>query len=193
MSEKTIIRQQLKAQRQALTDQYIADHSNKICAKLFSYCQANSLHHVGCYLAFRGEVSLEPFFAQAFAAKINCAIPRLVHEKLHFHEYRDLDNLAKNRYGILEPLASAPLVDVAELDLLVIPSVAVTRDGCRLGMGAGYYDRMLAAHHARGVVLPRLLGVAYDFQVVAEIYTEPHDFQLDYIVTPSEVIVVGDN
>ncbi len=85
--------------------------------------------------------------------------------------------------GILEPLPDAPQLTP---DALLIPLLAVDRHGVRLGQGAGYYDRTLAA-------LPGALkiGVAWDVQVVEALRADPWDVPLDWIITPTRAIRCG--
>ena len=192
MSDKSSLRQKLKARRQALSKAELATAATKVGEQLFNHCQAMPAQHVGGYLAFQGEVSLAQFFDLAFAAGINCYLPRVVEQQqLVFHQYHAIDTLVKNRYGILEPQPSTPVAAVQDLDVLVMPLVAVTATGDRLGMGAGYYDRMLGQLRAEDLRLPQLVGVAYDFQLVPEIATDQHDVRLDCIITPSQVINVS--
>lgn len=87
-------------------------------------------------------------------------------------------DLRPGPYGIAEPdPARCPAIDLdAEpgfaLDLAVIPGVAFDRRGNRLGHGAGYYDRFLA-HPA--LSRTALAGLAYSFQIVAELPAAPWD------------------
>ena len=76
--------------------------------------------------------------------------------------------------------SSSPIV-------ILIPMVGFDRSGARLGHGAGFYDRALAAIHARGR-RPPLVGIAFSVQEVARIPHEPHDIRLDWIVTETETL-----
>jgi 5-formyltetrahydrofolate cyclo-ligase len=81
------------------------------------------------------------------------------------------------------PTAVEP-VDPASVDVVVVPGLAFTPDGRRLGQGGGWYDRFLAR------VRPDCLtiGVAFDAQIVDDLPTESHDVVLDLVVTESGVI-----
>ncbi|MGC4070760.1 MAG: 5-formyltetrahydrofolate cyclo-ligase [Polyangiaceae bacterium] len=78
-----------------------------------------------------------------------------------------------------EPAPTAPRVDRGEVDVVIVPALAVTLDGLRLGYGSGFYDVTLpdVCPPARSIV------VAYDFQRLVEIPTEPHDRRCDFVVT----------
>ena len=75
--------------------------------------------------------------------------------------------------------------DPAAVDVVIVPGVAFTPDGARLGQGGGWYDRFLAK------VRPDCtsIGVGFDLQVVDVLPTEPHDVRLDSIVTESGAVV----
>lgn len=77
-----------------------------------------------------------------------------------------------------------PLPEPASFDLVVVPGVAFTERGDRLGRGGGWYDRLL----------PQLrddcatVGVAFDVQVLPELPVEPHDARVDVVVTETQVL-----
>lgn len=88
-------------------------------------------------------------------------------------------------FGIREPdPRHAERIRVRELDLILVPLVAVDPSGTRLGNGAGFYDRRLS--HLRGERRwrrPRLVGIAYDFQRVTHLPAQPWDVPLDAVIT----------
>ena len=92
-----------------------------------------------------------------------------------------------NRHGIVEP-AGCERVATRFLNVIFLPLLAFDDAGNRIGMGGGYYDRALAFRHLRrNWNGPALIGVAYEFQKVAQLPALPHDVQLDGIVTPQEL------
>ncbi|MGY2085193.1 5-formyltetrahydrofolate cyclo-ligase [Blastococcus sp. SYSU DS0539] len=90
--------------------------------------------------------------------------------------------LVPGRFGLLEP--PGPRLGPAAIGAagaVVVPAVAVARDGARLGRGGGYYDRAL--RHARpGAVL---VAVVFDDELVDRLPTGPHDVRVTAVVTPS--------
>ena len=85
--------------------------------------------------------------------------------------------------GLHEPLATAPLV---EPDVMLVPLLAFDPLRNRLGYGGGFYDRTIAGLHQRKSILT--VGIAYAYQQLPEIPTEPHDIRLDKIVTEINVL-----
>ncbi len=90
--------------------------------------------------------------------------------------------LVPGRFGLLEPTGPRlPPAALAEADVVVVPALAVGRDGTRLGRGAGYYDRALA--HARPDAV--LLGVVFDEELHGTVPVDRHDVALHAVLTPS--------
>src|SRR4051812_29206928 len=83
------------------------------------------------------------------------------------------------RFGIAEPGSACAECSLNKLDLIFVPGLGFTPDGARLGRGKGYYDRLLAEISAHKC------GVAFDWQILAELPSEAHDVRVDCLVTPS--------
>ncbi len=113
------------------------------------------------------------------------AFPRIAGETLAFHTaaWRDLRPGAGGKTSIPEPPADAPLVTP---DLLLVPLLAVTLAGVRLGQGGGYYDRSLNALRRAGQVTA--IGLAWDVQIADALPYEPHDERLDWVATPTRLV-----
>mgnify|MGYP006309131983 CR=1 FL=1 len=101
-----------------------------------------------------------------------------------------LDDLEEGAFGIPEP-TGAP-TDIVDLEVFLIPGAAFDRRGHRIGMGWGYYDRLLSrrldANDGHETVF---VGICYDCQLYeGTIPVEDHDIPVDAIVTESEIIKV---
>jgi 5-formyltetrahydrofolate cyclo-ligase len=102
--------------------------------------------------------------------------PRHEGKTLSFHPISALGELIPGRFGIREP---APGPSPNQLDLIVVPGLAFSAEGNRLGRGAGFYDRFLAT-------VPQTtfkIGVCFEFQLVSSIPHEPHDVTMDAVVS----------
>jgi 5-formyltetrahydrofolate cyclo-ligase len=99
-----------------------------------------------------------------------------------------MDDLAIGMYKILEPkpelrnLADRQ-VAVTKLDLVMVPGVAFTREGARMGHGKGYYDKLL--EHARPDA--PLVALAFECQLFPEIPTQEHDVFMDKVITEGAI------
>jgi 5-formyltetrahydrofolate cyclo-ligase len=86
-----------------------------------------------------------------------------------------LEELHPGKFGIREP---DPKRIVERLDAIVLPGLAFTETGIRIGQGAGFYDRFLETAGADMVKI----GVCFDFQVIKAIPCEKHDMNVDLLV-----------
>ena len=106
----------------------------------------------------------------------------------NFIRQRIDDDLAKGRYGIDEPTAEIRerpdrRVDIASVDLVIVPGVAFDSSGARLGHGKGYYDKLL--ENAKPET-PRV-ALAFECQMFEEIPMQDHDIFMDKVVTEDRV------
>ncbi|WP_426163746.1 5-formyltetrahydrofolate cyclo-ligase [Sandarakinorhabdus sp. DWP1-3-1] len=110
------------------------------------------------------------------------AFPLVTGRDLSFHIAAWAD-LKPGVLGIPEPAATAPRVTP---DLLLVPLLAVTTAGVRLGQGGGYYDRTLRSLRAAGPVTA--IGLAWDVQLADALPRDPWDELLDWVATPTRLV-----
>ena len=135
------------------------------------------------YHSLNDEVDTHEFI-QKWSNKKRILLPVVVGDDLELRIYTGPENMSIcSVYGIEEPTGEA-FTDYAAIDFIVVPGVAFDAKGNRLGRGKGYYDRLLAGSRATKI------GVGYDFQLVNDIDTEPHDIGVDIVITQSHVITV---
>lgn len=115
-------------------------------------------------------------FLQRWEGIKRLAVPLVVGERLILKEYSPF-HLHKGYCGILEPEASAEQVSPEEIEFAIIPGVAFSADGSRLGRGKGFYDRLLPSLNCP------LVGVCFDFQMVEKIPSDPWDRKVDLVVS----------
>ena len=136
-----------------------------------------SARHVAVYLSMAEEFDTAPLIT--LLRRNGCAlyVPKLAGPgRLRFARLAAGTALRRNRYGIAEPVAA---VRPARLDLILLPLVAFDAQGRRLGMGGGYYDRLLARPRRR----PLRVGLAFASQEVAAVPAEARDVRLDAVIT----------
>lgn len=141
---------------------------------------------VGLYRAFRGEVDLQ--FAAGNLRKIGwkTAFP-VTHtdeHRLSFHHVEEETPWHAGAFGILEPESSANEITLQDIRVLLVPGVAFTADGYRLGYGGGYYDRIFADAGVRAT----RVGISYGYQIVPTLPHEDHDASMDFVVTEEGVM-----
>lgn len=144
---------------------------------------------VALYKAADGELDPDLLLRMAWRAHKTCYLPVLhpIHpQRMVFVRVTRATRLYRNRWGIAEPRPVArDIAHVRRLDIVMVPLVGFDRDGRRMGMGKGYYDRTFESR-LRGRRCPRLLGLAHDCQRVTQgIQTQPWDVPMDMIITPA--------
>lgn len=134
------------------------------------------------YADVRGEAGTDRLIDELLKGGCRVALPRVFGHEMQFFYITDRFQLAPGTYGIPEPSEECPEADAPEA-LVITPGVGFSRDGNRVGYGAGYYDRFFAAepHHMA-------VGVCYDFQLFQTVAAEEHDKRMAYIVTPTQTI-----
>jgi 5-formyltetrahydrofolate cyclo-ligase len=135
---------------------------------------------VALYSPIRSEMDTMPLAQALREAGHALALPLVTSRAapLAFHAWQPGEPLHAGFGGILQPGGGTPLADP---DTLIVPLAAFDRRLHRLGYGAGFYDRALAALRAER---PRqAIGLAFAAQEVAALPDEPHDVALDAIVT----------
>lgn len=108
---------------------------------------------------------------------------------LRFASYQPNDILQKNRYGILEPDDKAFYITPQQLDLVIMPLLAVDLFGHRLGSGGGYYDRTFSylRNSLRIDRKPILMGLAYSIQFISNVPADPWDVSLHAVLTEEKI------
>ena len=152
------------------------------------------------YLAFGHEIDTGRCVEEAFSQGHIVVAPRTLKDTLNFHRIKSLDGpFETGVFGIREPPADTdclfPVSVVSQIQfpvLILVPGLAFTRSGARLGRGAGYYDRFLSSFLAtfsarRDEIL--LAGCCHTFQVVEEFPTDPHDVPVDCLITERDCIL----
>jgi len=99
-------------------------------------------------------------------------------------------NTQPSKFGIYEPPLSKRCLPANAFQVILLPLVAFDRNGARVGIGAGFYDRALQSLAHQPSTRPYLLGLAHHFQEVKSIPQSPWDVALDAILTDREFIEV---
>jgi 5-formyltetrahydrofolate cyclo-ligase len=161
--------------------------SEAIAARLLALESCRAAATVGLYAALGTEVDSAPVARAVLGRGGRIVYPRTVpgDRRLVFCSCWP-EELVRGPLGAGEPPPGAREVALAEIDCFVIPGVAFSRDGLRLGRGGGYYDVTLK--QVPGAVR---LGVGFDLQVVEALPREPHDVPLDAVVTEARVLLMA--
>jgi 5-formyltetrahydrofolate cyclo-ligase len=173
---KAALRAQLTAMRRAQG----GGDEPALRARVLALPELQSATRVLLYAAMRGEVPTEPLAHALLARGVSLAVPRITPEGLVAAPFDRWEDLTPGAFRILT--SAAPAWD-GGIDVVVVPGVAFTPRGDRLGLGRGDYDRFLSR-----TAVARKLALAWDFQLLDEIPTEAHDQRMDLIVTPTKTV-----
>ena len=166
----------MRERRRALTPEDRTAASEIVCAKLAAL---NFHSPIAVYLASPQEIDLSPFILKMLTAGVKLVAPRWNGETYELAVLKGLDEpyLKQGPMGILEP-AEAEIVLPKEVGTWLVPGLAFTRSGKRLGYGGGWYDRLLVKAPTDAVKL----GIAHAFQVMDNLPSEPHDIRLTGVI-----------
>ncbi len=178
---KDSIRKRIKAVRNAMDSDDRAQRSELICSRLSGLTEYEDARNICAYISKGNEVDTKLIIEKAWADGKHVYVPKVYGKEMHFIEISDYNELQTGSFGISEPV-SDEYQDVED-GLMFMPGVAFDRSRNRIGFGGGYYDRYLAEH--TGLVT---VALAYEFQIVDKIDSEPTDIRPHIIVTESEVI-----
>ena len=182
------IRTHVRHLRRALTpeQQQLAAVQAAECALNFAPIQ--QAKKIALFLSFDGELNTRPLIAKLWQHKQQVYLPVLhpfSEGQLLFIRYDELTTLTPNRLRIPEPpLDIRNLATLSELDVLLVPLVAFDKQGQRLGMGGGFYDRTLQNWQQHGF-LP--VGLGHDCQRVDDLPVAEWDVPLPAMITPSKI------
>ena len=93
--------------------------------------------------------------------------------------YDSLNDLREGMYGIREPDEALPCSEITENTVCIVPGLAFTPDGGRLGYGGGYYDRFLSDYSGTSI------GLCYSELLFDSLPSEEYDIAVDIIITDS--------
>ncbi|MBS4222432.1 5-formyltetrahydrofolate cyclo-ligase [Lederbergia citrea] len=159
-----------------------------------SYLIANKLIHteewknadvIGITVSHFPEVDTWQLIRKGWEQGKNMVIPKCIPAKkeMNFKRITAFNQLESVFYGLFEPMDSeTKRIDKNDIDLLIVPGLAYSKEGFRIGFGGGYYDRFLKGYHGA------TLSLAFAVQLLDYIPVESHDLPVSKIITEKSVI-----
>lgn len=158
----------------------LPDVSTMVCAELTAWLEMLQPSTVLAYKAFDSEISLDTL--PLSLPQIRFLTTRVQKIFLTLHDFALAT--VPNQYGILEPQASAPMLEPSLVDVALVPGLAFTRFGERLGYGGGFYDRLLP--QLRPDCL--LCGVTHSALLLDALPQEKFDVRMTHLVLETGVV-----
>lgn len=174
--DKKALRREIRERKRAMSQEEILSRSERL-GQLFTQSEAyQNAKTVYGYLPYNQEVRTVPILEQALRDGKRVAVPKIYGDTMKFLYLDDLSKVEKNPMGIPEPVDDTPVAE-DKTALVLMPGVAFTKKGDRIGYGGGFYDRFLAEEPNHPT-----LALCYDFQIVDCLPTEDYDIPVDTVL-----------
>ena len=179
--DKTETRKKLKAITKSLTADYKKKASESIVRQCLSSEEYKNARSIFVFISMDGEPITTKLIEQAFADGKAVYVPRCLKDGImEAIRIDSFDCLKPGHYGILEPDEALNPTDVSAFDaedtVAFVPCVGATRDGKRMGHGAGYYDRFLENRKMKKLML------VYSKQLLDDLPCDKHDITMDRVI-----------
>ena len=170
MIDKAGLRKRMRMVRDMVDDHLM--RSVQLWAKVAELEEYRSANSVMAFVGFNGEPDTDPLFARISVEGKRLILPRV--EPSGIVAVDGDSPMSVSKFGVTEPIG--PPIGLDEIDFVIVPGLAFTLAGDRLGYGQGYYDRFLPTLAAPSV------GVCFVDQLIDEMPLTEHDVQVDMVV-----------
>lgn len=179
---KRSLRKEIAILKNKYTDVDLRNFSSQIFDKLVQTEMFKKATCILAYYSFGQEVFTHDFI-EKYAHEKKIILPVVEKDILVLKEYKGKSEMHMSDYGILEP-TGPDFTDFSQIDLGIIPGVVFDRSLNRLGRGKAYYDKMLPLLDSA-----YLIGICFPFQLKDKIPVESHDYPMNCVILPDEIIV----
>jgi 5-formyltetrahydrofolate cyclo-ligase len=179
-NEKSSLRKLLLGKRDNLSADFIDIASKKIQKNLKKIQDYQTAKTIAAYYSIGSEVRTHDILQDILSSGKILALPRVEDNHLVFCNVSRFEDLEKGEFGIMEPKQNCP--QISEFDVILVPAIAMTKGGQRLGYGRGFYDRFLAYTKSTTIAL------TYSKFVVKNIPFSEDDVRIRLVVTEDEII-----
>jgi 5-formyltetrahydrofolate cyclo-ligase len=190
--KKQSLRKLLLNKRKLLPKQAIIEKSNEIAKKLIKFDKYQQSEKIMLYISTKSEVQTRGIIRYSQKANKKVFIPLVIQEKHDMIPSLIIDcekETAPGSLGIYQPKKEFHRPFPANiLDLVVVPGIAFTEQGHRLGRGGGYYDRFLNKLSKNAYII----ALAFEMQMIEEMPLEKNDVPVDCIITEDRIIQVNE-
>ena len=143
------------------------------------------------YSAIRNEVNIDEYFTYLINKAKRIYYPRVSGNTMSFYRVRSLDELNCGSFNIKEPDMTNEYTKADGRALMIVPGLAFSDTGYRIGYGKGFYDRYLSSFTKRDTVMA--VGVGYDFQLLSSMtFEDEYDVPLDGVITDKREVFIDD-
>ncbi len=178
--QKAALRKNLLERRDEISADLRDISSGKIHQNLKQIDAYDTSQNIACYFPIGSEVNTQEVMLDILEKGKNLLLPRIAKNDIVFHVITNIEKLEKGVFDIMEPRDDYKKAE--KIDCILVPTIAISKSGIRLGYGKGYYDRFLSTTKAVKISL------TYSKQIIKSIPNDTHDIKMDWIVTEDEII-----
>lgn len=183
IKQKNNWRSSMLAIRKGMMPEEVGEYSSKIIAKLEELEPVKKARSIMAYFPINNEVDLRPLIEKMILTGKTILLPRVeAGGEILAVELKDWEETRIGQLGIRE--AIGPGFEMEKIDVVLTPGLAFDANGYRLGYGKGYYDRFLKNLSSKAFKC----GVAFEFQVLDNIFPHDNDVPVHWIVTEKSEI-----
>ena len=180
---KKELRKKILDLRSRLAADELKTQSQTISTRVTEEKAYEEAKNVCLYMPVRNEVDVSYLLKDALDSEKNVWLPKVRDNDMEFCHYDENTELVSGEYGILEP-SSEYMLEPDEGTLIIMPGAVFSCKGDRIGYGGGYYDRYLERYP-----VCKTIAVCYDFQLLTDIPSEPHDIKPQRIISEKREII----
>ena len=180
--DKEGLRKNLLRKRLGISTSVTSLKSQAIAKQLLAIAKIRNKNNFSAYLSINNEVDTKRIIDSLIQKEANIFVPAFLatNNDYLFTRFNGWQNLEEGPKGILQPQIIESF-DSLLIEVAILPGLAFSKDGVRLGYGKGVFDRLLSKSKAIKI------GLAYDFQIVKMIKKETHDLLMNLVVTEKKV------
>lgn len=180
LAEKARLRRQLLDARDSLSQDFVNIASKQIQDNLRKIEFFRKAKSVGAYYSIGSEVRTQDILNDILNSGKELSLPKVEKNNIIFKKITSFSDLDQSSFSVMEPKQNCPTVK--STDVIIVPAIALSREGYRLGYGFGYYDRYLSSKK------PKTISLTYSKQLLRSLPYSSNDVKVDYIVTEDEII-----
>lgn len=130
------------------------------------------------FAPIKSEMDLTDLYVKLMDNNVKLAFPRTEGDDMDFYYINSFKDLCEGYMSIPEPRDYCKLADLPDA-IMIVPGLAFSTDGRRIGYGGGFYDRYFSRYENIYKI-----GVAFNHQIDDNIICEGHDIKMDMVVCP---------
>lgn len=185
--QKLHLRHSIRERMERFPGQKRDAESRSVVRRILEHLPAAPITICG-YAPMGSEVNISPLFPLLLERGDALFLPHTEGKAFTFRRVTDLSALRPGPFKVLEPPEDGEELVPADVGVALVPGVAFDHSGMRLGRGNGGYDRWIAELRAENDAA-ETWGIAFECQVVQEVPSDPHDMQVDALVTARGLVL----